>query len=110
MSSFVGNGNIGRSNIEFEAKFTSDLMSKIVTPPPTACCIAFQNSANFELYDEWLFAITNFGSYLPKDFSAIKDKYYGFIEKFVVEKPVYNFPIDYNLQPQALFELLKDCL
>ena len=44
---------------------------------------------------------------MPKNFNAISDKYFYFLGKFVIEKPDYNFPIDQNLLPNALFNIAK---
>ncbi|MEM6737771.1 MAG: hypothetical protein AAF620_17055 [Bacteroidota bacterium] len=100
---FYGNlpTSLGRSNIEFEAKLYHDLSHG------GQCCIAIQHPDVFPEYFEWISEISNDFTQMPS-WNNIEEKYYYFVEKFIEYKPEYDFPIDYNGKPLALFNI-NDC-
>ncbi|MGM0580192.1 MAG: hypothetical protein ACQETL_05905 [Bacteroidota bacterium] len=89
--------NTGRSNIEFEAKLYYDLTHDGL------CCENFNGETQIE-YLLWLENISNGFTHIPS-WSEMSDKYFYFMEKFIEEKSAYNFPIDYNLLPNALLNI-----
>ncbi|GAA5033696.1 hypothetical protein GCM10011506_26320 [Marivirga lumbricoides] len=95
--------NVGRSNIEFEAKLYHDLTHGGL------CCLAFEEpgTAVFTEYLLWLSEVSNDFTQLP-NWSEISDKYFYFMKQFINEKPIYNYPIDYQLIPNAVLNL-NDC-
>lgn len=96
--------SLGRSNIEFEAKLYHDLTNG------GWCCITFMDPNNagvFAQYVEWISQASNDFTTLPS-WSDLSEKYFYFLEEFIKEKPDYNYPIDYNLLPNALLNL-NDC-
>ena len=94
--------NLGRSNIEFEAKLFHDLSHN------GQCCITFSNGAIQTEYINWIIEITDLYEHMPI-WGDMSEKYFYFIEKFIEIKPEYNYPIDYSQKPEAIFNL-NDCL
>ncbi|UII22712.1 hypothetical protein [Fulvivirga ligni] len=94
--------NLGRSNVEFEAKLFHDLSHG------GQCCIAFWDPEIQEEYVDWIREITDWYSKMPI-WTDMSGKYFQFMEQFIQLKPEYNFPIDYQKKPEAIFNL-NDCL
>lgn len=90
--------SLGRSNIEFEAKLYHDLSHG------GQCCIAIQHPDIFPEYFIWIGEISNDFTRMPS-WNDIEQKYYYFVEKFIEYKPEYDFPIDYDAKPLALFNI-----
>ncbi len=90
----------GRSNIEFEVKLYHDLNHG------GDCCLAFEElgTAVFTEYLIWLSEVSNDFTALPT-WNEISDKYFYFMEEFTNEKPIYDYPIDYQLLPNAVLNL-----
>ncbi len=91
--------NVGRSNIEFEAKLFHDLVYG-----EFQCCMVFSNSDVFTEYFIWLTEVTNDFSSLP-NWDDISDNYFYYLDEFKKDKPDYDYPTDYTLQPGALLNL-----
>ena len=90
--------NIGRSNIEFEAKLYHDLTHNGI------CCLVFSNSTVQTEYLLWLIEITDDFQRMP-NWSELTQYYFHYLEQFIIDKPDYNYPIDYNMTPNALLNL-----
>ncbi len=88
---------LGRSNIEFEAKLYHDLTHFGL------CCKNFDNQTQAE-YLLWIESLSDGFTKMP-DWQQLSGKYFYFLQKFIPEKPAYNFPIDNSLLPLALLNL-----
>ena len=103
--------DVGRSNIEFEAKLTADILFHVMTPPLSICCIAFQSADSqvTEEYMEWIRDdLTNDDGRVPLRYEEIQDMYFYFMEEFRMAKPEYNYPSDPGLLPDAMFDLFNN--
>lgn len=107
--------DVGRSNIEFEAKLMQDLLCNVkgLGCPDYGTS---QNSKYLESYGYWIDAMTNGGTQMP-DYNDLLRRdpewenlnYWDFMEDFCSEHPNYDYPIDRNLTPQALGFIKNNC-
>ncbi|MEM9858699.1 MAG: hypothetical protein AAF843_15170 [Bacteroidota bacterium] len=88
----------GRSNIEFEAKLFYDMTHGGI------CCLVFSNSTVQQEYLLWLDEITDGFTRIP-EWNEFSNNYFRYLEEFVIDKPLYDFPINYELQPGALLSI-----
>ena len=93
----------GRSNIEFEAKLYGDI--SCLLNDSDQC--AYLGSGSSE-YADWIEEITDDWSKYPT-LNDIENKYLKFLNEFIEYNPEYNYPIDPNLRPKAMFEAFKAC-
>ncbi|MCF0075415.1 hypothetical protein LZD49_33360 [Dyadobacter sp. CY261] len=96
----------GRANMEFEAWLMRDIMGMTGTqqsPPSSGCCHASADPQYFL----WLTTITNNGAKWPQ-WSDMQEKYYFWMDRFKAEHPIYNFPTNYNLKPDAYLSILAN--
>ncbi|NDV70072.1 hypothetical protein [Dysgonomonas sp. 25] len=98
--------NVGRSNIEFEAKLIQDILCYIKAE---GCFYYSRGSQYINEFDYWLMNITKEGTYIPKYSDLLKRdpswgnlNYWDFLDDFRRSKPDYNFPVDKNLLPAAM--------
>lgn len=94
--------NVGRSNIEWEAHFAHDLQAQ------------FKGGTSFTIkgtqrrkYEAWLHNITDWGKKWPQNFEEIRTPYFQYLKIFVQQYKEYNYKINYNLTPSALFKIIK---
>lgn len=86
-------------NLEFEAKV---IVGILCTKLGLACPLMGKTSENAERYEEWIYALTNYGDKLPKSSEIFADtKYQIFMNDFKM-KPGYNRPINTSISPVAL--------
>ena len=100
LAAIVANANVGRANIEFEAKLFYDF----INAGSHGCCIALQNNPGASEYLDYVLLKSHDSENIPSEYSTISDKYFYFMQKFVIEKPNYNY-IDNNKLPKALFNI-----
>jgi hypothetical protein len=104
--------SVGRSNIEFEAKLAHDLLGYKVFNPSGPCCLMFEFSTatqeDKDNYQKWIQDITQWGDILPDNFNQLESKYWVYLERFKIVKPIYNYPTDTNLLPNAMFHLFNN--
>lgn len=92
--------NVGRSNIEFEAKLAADIM-RVVSGQ--ACCMTVDGSVDpGNEYYLWVLELTSDGSKMPTSWSSLESKYFFWLEKFKQSYPAYNTPTDKNLRPESM--------
>ncbi|MBF0575512.1 hypothetical protein [Dysgonomonas sp. GY617] len=100
--------NVGRINIEFEAKLMQDILCYI----NAGACPQYGSGKNYSAqYLNWVIEITKDGTYIPK-YSDLLNKntqwgnlnYWDFLRDFQADpnRQNYNFPINESLQPKAL--------
>jgi hypothetical protein len=94
---------IGWSNIEFESKVYHDVICYLKNSTP---CALWGNDS--EEYFNWIIEITNNMTMYPT-WEKMQAKYYKLLEDFVIYNPNYNYPIDYNLKPSAIFKATSGC-
>jgi hypothetical protein len=94
------NGSFGRANIEFEAKLFYDF----VNAGARRCCIALRVDPIASQYTDYVLTKSNDSSQLPTTYGSFSDQYFYFMEKFVLEKPGYNY-INPNKLPTALINI-----
>jgi hypothetical protein len=94
---------LGRSNIEFESKVYADVVC--VLNNTMGCAYLGGDS---DEYSSWILEITNDWNEYPS-WDKMKLKYFKFLEDFVKFNPSYDYPIDYNLIPQASFKAFDGC-
>jgi hypothetical protein len=94
---------IGRSNIEFESKVYHDVICYVTGSFPCALW-----GSDSDEYSTWIREITDDWTKFPT-WDKMQGKYYKFLEEFVIYNPNYNFPIDYNLKPTAVFKATNGC-
>ncbi|TKC07484.1 hypothetical protein [Pedobacter frigoris] len=97
--------NVGRSNIEFEAKLAFDISQAI---EGGGCCLAISNDTE---YLNWIYDLVNISAVDPTypTSATVEAKYYHFLQKFIIAKPQYNFPINYSLKPLAYYSIADQC-
>lgn len=94
---------LGRSNIEFESKVYHDVICYVTNSFP---CALWGNDS--DEYSTWIKEITSEWTKYPT-WEKMQGKYYKLLEDFVRYNPNYNFPIDYNLKPAAIFKATNGC-
>ncbi|MEP0985440.1 hypothetical protein [Ekhidna sp.] len=95
----------GASNIEFEAKLYNDIVSQanIDLLAEMGESFFFLGGSSNE-YSTWINQVTSNHTKYPT-WQSIKDDYYNYMQLFTQEKPIYDFPIDYDLQPTTMLYL-----
>lgn len=98
--------NVGRSNIEFEAKILQDILCEV---KGLGCPYYGRGAKYSNYYDKWILAITKGGTYIPNYNDLLKKdamwgnvNYWDFMEDFKTTKTAYNFPINNSLVPSVI--------
>jgi len=94
---------LGRSNIEFESKVYRDVICYVTNSFPCALW-----GSDSDEYSTWVREITGDWTKYPT-WEKMQNKYNKFLEEFIKYNPNYNFPIDYNLRPTAIFKVTNGC-
>lgn len=100
----------GRSNIEFEAKFGIQLVKNV----STSSGYSDYGSTNMSTLINQLSDYYEYNGEFPSGLTDLQlGDYYSAIRDFRQAMPQYNYPISYNLKPDALFNILQnvsDCI
>ena len=96
----------GVTNFEFEAKLYADITNLANLEYISTISSTFQIlGSNDENYLTWLTEITEAHKKYPT-WDDMKDKYFHFLQEFEKNSPAYNDPIDLQLIPVTIFDVL----
>jgi len=96
----------GMTNFEFEAKLYADLVNLKHLDYVTSVDPRLQMlGGSSQGYLDWISEITDNHFNYP-NWDKMKGKYFQFLDKFEKGSPAYNAPIDFDLPPKTIFDVL----